>query len=126
MLEALLDQRGADLEEHELIGRDRERDGAGKELERLGDAVGDRRGHQRAETLRKQPGDMLDLMGVGVGRHVRPMRLGGAGRQDHRPLRPYGIGNLHLGHVRHAVFHGRLHWVGYGVKRRKATSSQQR
>ena len=118
VLEALLDQRRADLEEHELIGRDRQRDGARKELERLRDAVGDRRGDQRAETLRKQPGDVLDLMGVGVGRHVRPVRLGGAGRQDHGPLRPDGLGDLHLGHARHAVFHGRLHCVGYSRCRR--------
>ena len=50
---------------------------------------------------------MLDLVRVGVGRHVRPMRFGGAGRQDHRPLLRDGCRDLHLRHVAHAVFHRR-------------------
>ncbi|MBA3520436.1 MAG: hypothetical protein H0T75_22975 [Rhizobiales bacterium] len=108
VLKALLEQAGADLEQHQLVGRDGERDRAGKELEGLRDPVGDRRRHQSVKLLRQQPGDVLGLMRVRVGRHMRPMRLGRAGRQDDGPLRLDRSRDLHLGHVGHAMFHQEL------------------
>ena len=107
MLETLPDQAGADFEQHRLVGGYGKGDGSREELEGLGDAVGDGRGDERADALRQQPRDMLHLMRVGVGRHVRPVRFGRAGRQNHRPLLLDRCRDLHLRHVAHAVFHRR-------------------
>ena len=62
----------------------------------------------RPAALGKQPCDVLNLMRIGIGGHVRPMNLGGIGgigRNDNSLLGRNRIGHFHLRHVRHAAFH---------------------
>jgi hypothetical protein len=105
MMEALLDQRGANFKDHGLISRNRQRDGAGKELERLRDAVRYRWRNHRVDPVRQFERNIFGLMRIGVGRHVWAVRLRRSGRQYDRLALADDLGDFHLRHTRHPTFH---------------------